>query len=239
MSENERYRIETIPCKTDHVQEISNLINNHFFPDEPYSILMGLNPPHDMFHYTVTEPCARSGVSVMATDTHTGEIVGVRLGKVYYSQYSLLERLKNWIWEWVVLVMYFIYATPGIRYGELILLPLISEYTGYSRRRYFKIFNCSKILSNTFLCVSSSARGAKLGERLLAESEAVAKAAGCTHTVAMATGVFSQKVFHRLGYTMEQETMYSDIRLESGEQLPNLGKLPKIHQSTKLFTKTL
>eukprot|EP00116_Pleurobrachia_bachei_P008869 sb/3469131/ len=237
---SERYRIETIPCNTDRVQEINDLMNNHFFPEEPFCILMGItNPPHTAFHFSITEPCARSGVSVMATDTHTGEIVGVHLGNVYKREYSLLERFKNWIWEWIIWAMYLIFATPGIRYGELVLLPLISEYTGYIPSRYFNIFNCDKILSDTFLCVSSTARGAKLGERLLAESEAVAKAAGCTHTVAVATGVFSQKVFHKLGYTMEQETPYSDIRLESGEQLPNLGKLPKIHQSAKLFTKVL
>ena len=60
------------------------------------------------------------------------------------------------------------------------------------------------------LCVGREARGKGLGLELIKRGHKLAIQGGCSDTFVMATGMFSQRIFQKLGYTVLHEVKYAD-----------------------------
>eukprot|EP00116_Pleurobrachia_bachei_P008980 sb/3469242/ len=235
MTSSDRYRV--VPAKPDRVQEIVAMMG-HFYTEEPWSIICPLYR-YPLWDQGFIAPIAGSGYTVMAVDTETGEVVGCRLGDVNKPSYPLVVSLWKWLHSTIVSILFWLLASVEDRQAVFTRLPLLFSVAGYDKTRFFERFSTDKILSDTFLVVHPDHRGNGLGETLVVESERLAKEKGCTHGISIGTGVYSQAIFKKLGYEVEREVRYDEIKQADGSQLPRLDKIPPVHKSLLLFSRAL
>eukprot|EP00116_Pleurobrachia_bachei_P009048 sb/3469310/ len=233
MSEADKYDIVPIPPNTDKIEEIL-VIMEHFFDGEPISTMLGVkrsSATDDFFKDMV-----RQGTGVMALERETGRVVGVRLGYVINNTYweKFKDRAFMKMLEWGLW-----FTNRNLYRGFVTVIPAINAAVDYDTRAYFGKLKCNRMLADTFVCVSPTARGARLGERLVVASEQRAMEMGATHAIVVATGFYSQRIFKKLPYTLVKEVRYDEMRLKNGDPLPNLDKVPSVHTHCITFTREL
>eukprot|EP00116_Pleurobrachia_bachei_P008729 sb/3468991/ len=234
MEENDRYEIMPIPPETVRLSQILDLMN-HFWYEEPICVICDLK--RDQFLELVVAGIIAEGSCIMCVDNDTNTVVGIRFGLIVEDSIigTVADNILTLIFHGIL------WLTDKERHEiHANIMPSICEAVGLKQPRdFFESLECSKMLTGTFLCVAPRARGMGLGRKMIQASEALAREKGATHTVLLASGFYSQRIFSSLHYTMVKEARYEDIRLKDGRGLPNLDKLNPIHTKVVLFTKKL
>ncbi|XP_039293310.1 uncharacterized protein LOC111056184 [Nilaparvata lugens] len=209
------------PVPEDRYLDVIVHLRHNFFADEPINRSVQLCEPGQP-HAELEEhslSTLKDGMSVMALDTHTGEVIGVALNGVQHmgdlnAAQEKLETMTDGSFKQIFGLLYSLNQT----------LDLFSKY------EVENIFEC-RILS-----VDSRFRGRGLAKELMSRSETVAKDAGFKVFKEDATGLFSQKIAASLGHETVYEMEYSSYTNKDGEIIFNT---PPPHNSLKIMVKLL
>lgn len=69
--------------------------------------------------------------------------------------------------------------------------------------------------------MSEKARGLGLGKEMVRMSIEIGRQLGCEIYSACVSGIYSQKIFRDLGFTVTKELIYEDVKDKSGRTLLN------------------
>ena len=101
-------------------------------------------------------------------------------------------------------------------------MGVFMEEIGYGMKNAFQEFkDTNKIYEAHVICVSRKARGLQLGQELVYRSMVQGKTDGCQYMYAIATGVYSQRLFKNLGFRVLAEKNYDDFYDRKGNVLFN------------------
>ncbi len=147
----------------------------------------------------------RDGLSIVARDRQTGEIAGVQLNE----EMGLDLPVELTRFEWTAPV----FALAGEMYSQYFQggLPEPNESV--------HIF---------IIVVSSSHRGKGVGQKLLDLSLKHARARGFRRAVVEATGLISQHIMRKGGFTNRVEILYATFEYEGKRPFENTGDHPSI-----------
>ncbi|RZF35578.1 hypothetical protein LSTR_LSTR005106 [Laodelphax striatellus] len=209
------------PVPEDRYHDVIVHLRHNFFADEPINKSVELCQPGEP-HAELEEhslSTLRDGLSVMALDTETGEVIGVALNGVQHmgdlnAAQEKLEKMTDGSFKQIFGLLYSLNQT----------LDLFSKY------EVENIFEC-RILS-----VDSRFRGRGLAKELMRRSEEVAKDAGFKVFKEDATGLFSQKIAASLGHETVYQMEYSSYTNKEGDIIFNT---PSPHNSLKIMVKLL
>ena len=211
-------------ASTEDVDEIKLFILENFYPDEPIARSIGVSRGDgwvDRFgrylmnkdlvvdpiqQNTVTIPC-----SIIARSTEDNSIVGVRMGAMYYRH---AQKNNSFVPDWIGLLPTWLVPTKFI---HAVNAQGLMRDLHYSQHDAFDgLKDIDVIYFANALCVSKLFRGKGLGAELLKRAYKIALEAGCRYTYVLATGMYSQGAFHRLGGTKVLcEKRYEDYRKDS------------------------
>ncbi len=119
------------------------------------------------------------------------------------------------------------------RFERMAYLEKLFNAIGYSYANAFK--QCEnhngKIYCGFALGVAKAHRGKGLGKILSQESVKHAKDQGCSHQYLMASGIYSQSIFEKQGFTTMKVLPYDQVLDRHGRQIVN----HPVHKSMKLM----
>jgi len=89
--------------------------------------------------------------------------------------------------------------------------------TVHNKKIILNIF--SQIYFGQAVCSSEEVRGSGLGGELVIRSNEIAVESGCEYSYLVATGIFSQSLFAKVGYQVLKEVKYEDILDKRGRKI--------------------
>ena len=190
------------------VNDVIQFLHKNFYPDEPVfrnvktmegdgwldcylrdtmDKLMTIRP---IMNVEITPAC------IVARSTEDNSIVGCRIGEIVSRKNAKDEALPPIMWlgnlpsfvpipkkliDMINLIQYLI----DLNYGKV--------------NAFEELKDTDKIYFAANVCVSDKARGLGLGTELVKRGYDIAKNAGCGYTYVLASSIYSQKIFHKLG----------------------------------------
>ena len=112
----------------------------------------------------------------------------------------------------------------------------VFDAMGYNMEKAFERFGCHKIYEDKVVVVAGSMRRRGLGEELVRRSHLLAEERGCEYTYLWATGEYSGRMFQKMGFTLDSEVGYDQLKLPSGDLM--LSDLRE-HRTGRIFYKKL
>lgn len=173
---------------------------------EPTALALGLAPgDFKPLVEALLPKFLREGLSIVARDRQTGEIAGVILNEEM--EFDLPEDLARFQWTAPV------FALAGEMYG-----------------RYFQggLPEPRESLHVFIIGVSRLYRGKGVGEKLLDLSLQHARAKGYRRAVVEATGLISQHIMRKAGFTDRVEIPYATFEYKGKRPFENTGDHPGI-----------
>lgn len=196
------------------VDDVVELIAQGFTDgSEPTALALGLGPENlKQFVEALLPKFLGEGLSIVARDAHTGEIVGAQLN----DEVSMDLPIEPSQFEWAVPIL----AMAGDVYGRY--------FQGQPPQpgESFHIF---------IIGVSRSFRGKDIGQRLIDLSLGLARGRGYKKAVVEASGIISQHIFRKAGFTTRVEIPYATFEYEGKRPFANTGT----HPSMMLMDKSL
>lgn len=173
---------------------------------EPTALALGLAPEDFKPLVEALLPkVLREGLSIVARDTQTGEIAGVQLNEEM--GFDLPVELTRF--EWTAPV----FALAGEMYDQ------------YFQGGFQKPHESVHIF---IIEVSRLYRGKGVGQKLLDLSLKHARARGFRRAVVEATGIISQHIMRKAGFTNRVEILYATFEYEGKRPFENTGHHPSI-----------
>jgi len=211
------------------IPSVVELLDESFFPDEPLFRSLGMTLGNTSWLKQMYIDALKDGSSVVAVDKE-GKLMGVRVGKV--------TRRADW-GAWFEDRM--TAAAASLPFLLPKKLKILMNFMGPAWLDFkpYKILSelpCEVMYDDKAVC-SARWHGVKgLGTELVRRSEQVARDRGCTHTYAIVTGIYSAKIFDKLGHTLVKAVKYADFKDKHGELYL---KDTREHDECKLYLKTL
>merc|ERR1719239_329255 len=153
----------------------------------------------------------KKGESHAAFDSK-GNMVGLRAGATKDINNWIERRIDTGFLKKVLPTLMWLWN--GSRMG--VMLDII-EALDYNTWKFMDEKAATKVWEGLCICTSPNIRARGLGTRLVTASMELAKANGCQYMYIFATGNYSNKLFDRLGFSVENEFIYDDYRDENGE----------------------
>jgi len=211
--EFEKLGIEFKVITEEMDQDCLDFMNEHFLPDEPMSRSLGFtrNWLIDELYF---KDAIKNRTSLAAVDKD-GKILGARIGKIVRK-----DEWSKWIMDKIVFNflswMTWLVGRSTSMHGLWIML-MILKYLEFDTWSMFGKLNCQAIYEAKALC-SSRTHGVKgLGTELVRRAEELAKDKGCSYSYVMVTGIYSARVFDKLGYNKVKELEYAEFKDNIGE----------------------
>ena len=206
------------------VQDVIKFLHENFYPDEPVQrnikVMEGsgwldtyLRDLCD--NAMATQPITKVEITpacIVARSTEDDYIVGVRMGEIVSRKNVKDEPLPPIMW---------IGNLPSFIPIPKKLIDMTNVIQHFNDLKYSKC-NAFEDLKDTDMiyfaanvCVSSKARGLGLGTELIKRGYEIAKNAGCGYTYILASSIYSQKIFHKLGNCkVLHEVKYEDYKYD-------------------------
>lgn len=206
------------------VNDIIQFLHQNFLPDEPVNRnirtmdgngwldcylrntvdkVLAIQPIMDV---EITPAC------IIARSTSDNSIVGCRIGEIISRENVKDESLPPIMW---------IGSLPSflpIPKKLIDMTNLIQHFIdlSYSKCNAFsELKDTDRIYFAANVCVSDKARGCGLGTELVKRGYDIAKKAGCGYTYILASSIYSQKIFHKLGNCdVLHEVKYEDYKYD-------------------------
>jgi len=201
-------------------EEAKEFLYENFYKDEPlfksFKIL-NINGWFDRYmlkevdKFLIHQPIAQNEkkkASLVAKCTKTGKIVGTRFGEIVTRETLKVEPKIYFLGE----MPKFVPVPEKLRKQAQIQKIFDTHLIG--QEHVFKHPDTKESKAIYFghnVCVGRAARGKGLGLEMVKRSQRLAEANGCSHTYIIATGKFSQRIFHKLNYKPVYEIKYADI----------------------------
>ena len=205
-------------AKMSELDEIRAFESANFYPDEPATRCLGLwtgtgfidkqiqKLVIDITEVVPVKQNAKLPACLVARSNETGEIVGTRFGEIRERSESLSMGDPNF--RWLGNLPKFI-PVPRI-IVKVANFQYLMDKIPYSYKDAFKELDGQFIYCCHHVCVGRKARRKGLGMELIKRGHKLAERAGCRQTYVMATSIYSQKIFSKLGYKILHEVQYSD-----------------------------
>jgi len=197
---------EMIPAVLDFMEE-------HHLPHEPMSRSLGFtrNWLTDEMYF---KDAINDGTSIAAVDKH-GNILATRIAKII--------KRNDWF-GWIVdMILKHVFTRILWLLGDLTsmknlwIMLLIIDFLEFDSFAMMKQLECGSIYEAKALCSARTHGVRGLGTELVRRGEELARSRGVNYANVMVTGVYSAKVFDRLGYTKLKELEYAEFRDERGD----------------------
>ena len=195
-------------ASTDDIPELIPFIKENFLPDEPVlrnvKTLEGNGWIDEFFLKTildlmVTKPVSNVEIapaSIVARSTLDNSIVGCRIGEIESRRNVKRVTLPPILW--IGSLPAFLPIPKKLIDMSNVIQHLID--LNYGKNEAFEeLKDIDKIYFAANVCVSNKARGCGLGTELVKRGYEIAKNEGCGYTYILASSLYSQKIFHKLG----------------------------------------
>ena len=217
-------KIKFLMATSNDVPEVVEFLHENFFPDEPVfrnikamegngwldnylrSIgdkMMAIKPITEV---EITPSC------IVARSTIDNSIVGCRMGEIISRKNGKDDPLPPIMWigslpafipipKKLIDMTNLIQHTMDLNYGKV--------------KAFEELKDADKIYFAANVCVSDKARGLGLGTELVRRGYDIAKKAECAYTYILASSMYSQKIFHKLGNCdVLHEVKYEDYKYD-------------------------
>merc|ERR1740129_2639200 len=228
--------IKFVIIPTSRYHDIVKFCYENFYPDEPISRSTGLcqpgGPENKMMDKFYVKDALKHGVSMMATDKDD-KIVAIRIGKVIrrtdtqqpFNKDDALLKVTSWVKRFL----------PK-EYSQFFLLQKLFDRMGYDVIKALDQLKCDVLYEDSLLATSKTCRLKGLGTELVRRSFEIAEGAGCEYIYTIATGEYSAKIFSKLGFTLDHEHLYNQLKDKSGNKIL---KDTREHTKARIFFKKL
>ena len=106
---------------------------------------------------------------------------------------------------------------------------LVYDHLRYLPHYAMNDIGCQSVFVGEVLCVGRAARGMGLGKEMVKKSMEVAKDKfGCEAYFACLTGIYSQGIYAKLGFTTMREVVYEEYRDRNGDAVINDAREHKL-----------
>ena len=185
----------------------------NFFPDEP--VLRSLEFKRGALATAKIKPILANGKSIVAVNSD-GDIRGVRAGEVINCDDRLARFLET---SWFMKNVYYAYFSMSNAMNNPTTFIKWKDDLGYNVYNFMDKTRAKSVYKGLCVCTDKKTRNAGLGTKLIEKSTEMAKKAGCEYVYVLATGNYSNKIFDKLGFSVESELVYSEFVDEQGELL--------------------
>ena len=206
------------------VQDVIKFLHENFYPDEPVQRNIKVMEGSGWLDTYLRDLCDKAMATqpitkveitpacIIARSTEDDCIVGVRMGEIVSRKNVKDEPLPPIMW---------IGNLPSFIPIPKKLIDMTNVIQHFNDLKYSKC-NAFDDLKDTDMiyfaanvCVSSKARGLGLGTELIKRGYEIAKKAGCGYTYILASSIYSQKIFHKLGNCkVLHEVKYEDYKYD-------------------------
>ena len=218
--------IEFSLATLDDINELKEFMLCNFYPDEPMSRCLGVAKGNGLIDkyvryllnkILIVDPIQKNNTnipcSIIGRSTENNCIVGCRIGAIYSKQDDLpsVACVSNWLGELPLFL-----EVPR-KFIDFVNQQSLFADLHYSKQDAFNelIESGNLIYFAECLVVSSTTRGIGLGAELLKRGYKLAKDAGCRYTYVLATSMYSQNIFHKLGNVkVLHEVKYEDYKYD-------------------------
>ena len=206
------------------VDDVIKFLQENFYPDEPVNRNVKTMEGDGwldrylrniMDKMMVIQPITNIEItpaSIIARSTVDNSIVGTRIGEIVSRNNAKDEPIPPIMW---------IGNLPSFvpipeKLTHLINLVQHIDDLNYGKTAAFQeLKDADKIYFAANVCVSDKARGCGLGTELVKRGYEIAKKAGCLYTYVLASSMYSQKIFHKLGNcNVLHEVKYEDYKYD-------------------------
>jgi ribosomal protein S18 acetylase RimI-like enzyme len=196
----------TILEKSD-IEEVVQLVASVFTDgSEPLTRELGVGPAEfDPFIRSLYPKFYREGLSVVASDARTTELVGVQLNDDMGTEQPALDGR----YEWAAPVMALLGALDHRYFGEKAVKP----------NQYAHLF---------FVAVSPHYRGKRIAPQLLELSLELASRLGYKKALAEATGLISQEILRKAGFLPRVRIRYGDFEHKGNRPFHGIQDLSSV-----------
>ncbi|CAF0975000.1 unnamed protein product [Rotaria sp. Silwood1] len=202
--------------KDEHRNEVSSMIIESFFRDEPINKRLSFDLPKEPAEFTnmSVEKALQDKCSYVAIDISQQKVIGVSLNvienmndevDIFDSSQFKSEKLR------------YVFKLLGDVHGQIDL---------------FKIFNTDRLLHLLMVSVDEKYRGLNLTRQMMNLSIEQAKTYGIKGAFAETTGLYSSKAMLKMGFKVYNEIIYAKY---DEKRLSNLG----VHDRCLLLAKLL
>ena len=232
-------------ANSSHYDQVHQLLEEDFFPDEPFARSLGSSPDKYYVVWLWIELSLRSRESVVVALDKAGDVIGVNLGtdmpEAVHDDRSV--SLGDWYYQtqmWLLMHLHNLLGplTPSYLGQDSChaVFEKAVEILGYHPDKLMAALNCKKLYTVELLGVSRKARGKGLGTQLVREGEKLARARGCECARVSATSIYSARIFRKLGWAETGRILYEEFTNQDGEVLvKNTGE----HTEWVTFSKEL
>ena len=220
----EERKIKFSMASEKDIPELRKFIQESFLPDEPVSrntkVMLGdgrvdLWYRNEMTKYLVDIPISKIEIapaSIIARSTEDNSIMACRMGQMVSRVNGKDEPLPPIGWLgglplWIPIPKKIIDMVNNLK---------LFEDTNYGKLAAFTdLKDAERIYFAANICVASKARGLGLGSELVKRGYDIAKKHGCQYTYILASSLYSQIIFHKLGNcSVLHEVKYEDYKYD-------------------------
>ena len=206
------------------IPELVTFFRDHFFKDEPImrnlKILEGKGMidrylRNELCKYLVTNPILNnetSPASIVVRSTIDNSILGCRLGEIVERNH---EKDKSILPVSIARNPPLYIPLPKKFIDVINIVKQFSDLKYGKTNAFDDLKDAEKIYFATNVCVSSKGRGLGLGSELVRRGYIIAKENGCDYTYTLASSVYSQNIFHKLGSCIVlNQARYKDFKFD-------------------------
>ena len=190
------------------IPELIQFIHENFLPEEPTNRNLKTVEGNGwidrylrniMINTFIKNPILKAedvpGCTIARTTTDN-KIVGCRMGEVVSRENGNDENIPPIMW-----IRNFPRCVPIPKklIDSVNLLHLMKDLNYGKENAFIELRDADKIYFATKVCVSPRARGCGLGSELVKRGYDIARRSGCGYTYVLASSLYSQHIFHKLG----------------------------------------
>ncbi|XP_040571186.1 arylalkylamine N-acetyltransferase-like 2 [Lepeophtheirus salmonis] len=213
-------------------EKVVNFLYRHFVSHEPLNASINIcDPGYRMPWFdTYVKKNVSEGLTVLAEDTQTKELVGIAIGTECKQSPEPSESSSSSEHEGCNMVIPRWEVMP-VKFG------LVLDFLEYiaSSADIFETYNVSRYMELFILNTHSEKRYPGLGTEIVHRSMELGKKKGFELYVTEATSFFSQKIFTKEGFTLLKEMAFEEYRPHGKVVFNKFG----MHDTIKLFVRPL